>query len=95
MVYYTVRSLTHPTTRVTTYSILRKGGVVYRIVYKAPMSTQELGRFSRYTIYDLPKTMPYGKYTYLASLKIGKKSKTRSWTFAVARRDRIISGSDR
>lgn len=91
MMYYTVRTLQKSVSRVTTYSIKYKGKVVYKVAYNTTMKRTELGRFSRYTAYSVPASLPYGPYVYRARLTIGMKSQSKSWKFSVAKQERIAT----
>jgi hypothetical protein len=88
MMYYTVASMPKSMTRTTTYQVLYRGKLLYQVVYKSQMKKTEIGRFSRYADYTIPKTLPFGHYTFHAALTIGKLKHTRSWKFDVGNQDR-------
>ena len=88
MMYYTVHVLSQAMERKTVYTISYKGKTIYRVSYRSSMKPGEVGRFSRYTVYAVPATLPYGSYLYTAILSIGHRSQTKRWKFALARRER-------
>lgn len=87
MMYFTVRSLPRKETRVTTYTIQYNGKTVYTKSFQGQMKRTEIGRFSRYTVYDVPRTFPYGRYVFRATLNIGRASHAKGWKFRVARQE--------
>lgn len=93
MMYYTLKSLPKPMTRLTTYTIRYQGKVLFQISYKAPIKSTDVGRRSRYTVYTIPRTAHFGSYVYTAVLQIGKRHQTKSWKFAVAKHNRETSES--
>jgi hypothetical protein len=88
MMYYTIAAISRPAVRTTVYSITYKGRAIYRVTYRSHMKPSGSGRFSRYTVYDVPRTLPYGTYFYRATLSIGATRQTKTWKFALARRER-------
>jgi hypothetical protein len=95
MMYYTVTSLPKKASRVTTYAIQYRDKTVYKVAYRSAVDPSDIGRFSRYTIYSVPKSLPFGPYVYRASLAIGKLSKSKSWKFAVAKQERPATSGKR
>lgn len=87
MMYYTVRSLPSKATRTTTYEIDRQGKTVYKVAYRATMKKSDLGRFSRYQVFTVGQGLAFGRYSFRASLAIGKVRQSRSWPFLVGRRE--------
>jgi hypothetical protein len=83
MMYFTVHSVPHKETRTTTYAILRGAQTLYKVAYKGTVKTADIGRYSRYQLFTVPGTLPYGKYTFKATLKIGTVSRSKSWGFSV------------
>ena len=88
MMYYTVKSVPKNTQRVTTYSIQFKGRTIFKVAYKGSLKRTDTGRFSRYAVYSVPRTLPFGSYTYQGALTVGKKVKTKSWKFSIAKQER-------
>lgn len=91
MMYFTVSHLAKAVTRVTTYTIQYRGRVIFKVAYRGKMSRSEVGRFSRYTVFSVSRSLPYGSYVYKATLAVGKVSRTKRWTFAVAQRNRTAT----
>jgi hypothetical protein len=95
MMYYTVRSLPHNSTRVTSYRINSGGKTIFKIAYKTTIKKSEVGRFSRYQIFDVPSTLPYGSYTFHASLAISDNAQSKGWQFRVAKKEVAVKTSGR
>lgn len=89
--YYTLRSVPHNATRITTYEVLSRGKIVYKIAYKGTEKSAQVGRFSRYALYTIPRSLPYGKYIYRAILTIGSGSQSASWIFHIGRSTRAAA----
>jgi hypothetical protein len=87
MMYYTVESIPKSETRTTTYTILQGGKTLYKVAYKGTVKSSELGRFSRYQVFTVPATLPFGKYSFRATLTIGSVTKTKTWPFTVGNRE--------
>lgn len=85
MMYYTLHALPRKAMRITTYEVQYRGRTVYRVSYKGTESGKALGRFSRYALYKVPASLPYGKYIYRATLKLGNRSQTANWSFSVGK----------
>lgn len=92
MMYFTLRNVPRKMTRITTYVVQFQGKVIYKVSFKGSIKRGESGRYSRYATYTIPPSAPYGRYVYQASLVIGRKSKTKSWKFSVATREREVAG---
>lgn len=91
MMYYTVHVLPRTEQRVTTYWITARGHTVYKVTYRTPQKVTEQGRFSRYTIYLVPTTLPFGVYYYHADLSIGGIKHQKTWKFTVGKRERVAT----
>ena len=92
MMYYTVSSVPKAVTRVTAYQIRAGSAVVYHVSYKGTQKVGEVGHFSRYSAYTIPKNIPYGMYSFQAQLKLGSsKTQSLSWSFAVVRSGYFVS----
>lgn len=84
MMYYTIRGIPKPLTRITTYQIRDSTGrIIYRVSFKGTEKPGDTGHFIRYTYYVAPTSMPVGRYEFQATLKIGSRSQTRAWYFAI------------
>jgi hypothetical protein len=44
-------------------------------------------------VYMLPRTLPFGRYTFRASLSFGPTAATKGWKFAVAKQERVSTTS--
>jgi hypothetical protein len=88
MLYYTVGHLPKKMKRVTTYQVLFKGKVVYKVTYASTAKPSELGRFSRYTPYTASASLPFGSYVFRATLAFGKRSQNTHWNFSIGRQIR-------
>jgi hypothetical protein len=88
MMYFTVNHLPTHVRRLTTYQINYAGKAIFKVVYKGTVTSSYIGRFSRYSVYSLPASLPYGSYVYRATLAFGKKTQTKSWRFQVAKQNR-------
>jgi hypothetical protein len=88
MMYFTVNHLPAQVRRVTTYQINYAGKTIFKITYKETVKSSYLGRFSRYSVYTVPVSLPYGSYAYRATLTFGKTTQTRAWRFQVAKQNR-------
>jgi hypothetical protein len=87
MLYYTVHALPHSATRTTSYTVTYDGKTLFKVAYRGSVKSSEIGRFSRYQVFNVPGTLPYGRYVFHASLTINKIQRTKSWTFSVGRRE--------
>jgi hypothetical protein len=90
MMYYTVRDLKASVKRVTAYDIHRGAKAQFKASYTGKQTRKELGRFIRYTVYQVPKDMPPGLYVYQATLKLGGHTQHRMWRFAVLRKRLVV-----
>jgi hypothetical protein len=95
MMYYTVNSLPRNATRLTTYQVTYAGRVVFKVAYKTSIKKADLGRFSRYQEFTIPRTLPYGKYVFKASLAIAGNTKSKGWHFAVGKKEVLAKTSGR
>jgi hypothetical protein len=95
MMYYTVSALPRNATRITTYQVTYQGRVVFKVAYKTSIKKSEIGRFSRYQVFTVPRTLPYGKYLFKASLSISDIAKSRGWHFAVGKKEVLAKTSGR
>ena len=89
MLYYTIDSMPRTLTRVTSYMVLNHGKPLFSVTYRDKEKASDVGRFSRYTVYTIPKTLPYGQYTYHATLTLGGQLRSKSWRFLVGKQERI------
>jgi hypothetical protein len=90
MMYYRVSMLPRSMERTTVYTITYKSRTIYRVSYRSVMRPSEQGRSSRYTVYTIPRTLPYGAYLFRATLLIGRDAQSKSWKFALAKQNREI-----
>jgi hypothetical protein len=95
MMYYTVSNISHSSNRLTTYRVGYRGKTVFNIAYKTKIKTSERGRFSRYQVFDVPSTLPYGHYTFHATLSIGNRSQSKGWHFTVATKEVVAKTTGR
>jgi hypothetical protein len=95
MMYYTVRSLPRNATRLTSYQVTYAGKVVFKVAYKTSIKKADVGRFSRYQEFAIPRTLPYGKYVFKASLAIAGTTKSKGWHFAVGKKEVLAKTSGR
>lgn len=95
MMYYTVAKISHSSTRLTSYRVGYRGKTVFNVAYKTKIKTSERGRFSRYQVFDVPSTLPYGRYTFHATLSIGNRSQSKGWHFAVATKEVVAKTTGR
>ena len=95
MMYYTVNALARNATRITTYQVTYQGKVVFKVSYKTSIKKTEIGRFSRYQLFTIPRALPYGKYVFKASLAISDIAKSKGWHFAVGKKEVLAKTSGR
>jgi|SRR5579884_488212 len=81
MMYFTIKYVPHPTSRVTAYRLSYGGKTIYHASYSGRISSSDTGRFSRYVPVKLGATLAPGRYHFAAQLKIGSKSEKRWWSF--------------
>jgi hypothetical protein len=91
MMYFTLRTVPKKMSRLTTYAIEAKGKTVFKLAYKTSVKPGDVGRFSRYAVYKV--NLPYGRYVYRATLTIGRRSQSKTWKFAVAKREQETATS--
>lgn len=91
MIYFTVKSLSFKAVRHSTYEVERNGKILFKATYADGMKAHETGRFSRYIDYQIPRTFPYGRYTFKAVMSIGKQTQSKSWKFALAKHARMAA----
>jgi hypothetical protein len=91
-IYYTVSSLPHAVTRLTTYEIDRGSRIVFKAEYRGIQGARELGAQVRYIPYKIPKILPPDLYTFRATLQLASVGKTALWNFAVIRPQVISPG---
>ena len=82
---YSIRGMPHSMQRTTTYALTTGGRIVFSAQYSGVQAAQQLGSFVRYIQYNLPRGSAYGTYSFLATLRLGKSSQQRRWTFVVPR----------
>jgi hypothetical protein len=92
VMYFTVRSSPSTLTRITTYEVRRGAKTVFKVSFSSKQTPTDLGHFVRFTIYVVPRNLPYGVYEFRATLKIDNKQQARSWRFAVVRSPLVTSG---
>jgi hypothetical protein len=85
--FYTVHSLPPRTlSRRTTYRIVQGNRTIFSVSFGGTITPSEIGHFIRYfSPFTIPRTLPFGVYTFRGTLAIDGQSQTRSWTFAVIR----------
>lgn len=91
MMYYSVHHLPKTMQRTTTYEVLYNNKTVFRVVFDTTAKPSDVGRFSRYTSYKAPANLPFGHYTFRASLAFGTKTRHVSWKFSVARQEKVAT----
>lgn len=95
VMYYTIKTMPRAVKRVTTYQIKDDSGRTVFGVTFPPGTEDHGGQFARYTAYTVPGNLPFGVYTYRATLTLGKSSQTRTWLFAVVRGSAAVSAFTR
>lgn len=85
MVYYTIHSFVKKQAATHLYTIHYGKRLVFSASVPIPKSDMSLRRFTRYLDYAVPKLAPYGVYDLRVKITIGKKSRSGSWRFIVAR----------
>ncbi|HLJ68296.1 MAG TPA: hypothetical protein VKX16_13135 [Chloroflexota bacterium] len=90
MMYFTVRAITKPVMRSTTYTIKAGSHTIFKVTYRARVKPNQTGRYSRYQVYIIPSTLPFGKYQFRAVLAFGSRHETKIWHFSVARHDHVV-----
>lgn len=94
MMYYTISSIAKNAPRNTTYELQHNGKTFYKTVYKSTAKVSDgVGRFSRFDVYQIPSTQPYGQYDLKVTLTIGKVTQTTVWKFSVAKQERVATTS--
>lgn len=93
MMYYTVNHLSRVAMRVATYTVNFGARTVFKVAYKEKLKPSDLGRFSKYTVYAVPRSLPYGNYVYHATLTVGKVRKSKSWHFQLAKHNRVAAAT--
>lgn len=88
MIYYTIKNLPRAAMRVDTYRVSSPGKNVFRAVYKEKTKAHSSGRFSVYTVWNVPRHLAFGRYTLFAVVALGKQREAGSWNFSVAKRQR-------
>jgi hypothetical protein len=84
MLYYTVSSVPSTLSRTTSYQIAGNGRTVFAASYPTQQRPQDVGKFTRYIPYTVPRDLATGIYTLRTQLKIGKGPMlSASWSFAV------------
>lgn len=85
VMYYTIRSMPKAVKRVTTYQVKdATGRTVFGVTFP-PGIEEHNGQFARYTAFTVPGNLPFGLYTYRATLTLAKRSEARTWLFVVVR----------
>jgi hypothetical protein len=83
MMYYTVHTLPSKTTRATTYQIMYGSKTIFKVGYRSSIKPSELGRYSRYQVFDVPAGLPFGRYSFKAVLSIAGMQRSRTWHFSI------------
>jgi hypothetical protein len=91
VMYYTIKTMPKAVTRITTYQIRDASGRTVFGVTFPPGTEDHNGQFARYTAYTVPTNLPFGVYTYRATLTLAKSTQTRTWLFAVVRGSAAVS----
>lgn len=85
MLYFSVHSIPKKTSGVSTYQIIQGKATKYSASFAFPVEPPPRS-YSRVDPYAVPRDLPFGIYTFRASVKIAKgKTLTASWQFAVVR----------
>jgi hypothetical protein len=87
MMYYNITALPKSARRITTYEVLRGKQTIFKVVYKGSSKAGEVGRFSRYAVYNVPSSLRFGQYAYRATLTIAGRRQTKTWKFTVGKRE--------
>jgi hypothetical protein len=95
VMYYTVKSVPKAVKRTTTYQIRDASGRTVFGVTFPPGTEDHSGQFARYTAYTVPANLPFGVYTYRATLTLGKTVKVKTWQFAVVRGSAAVTSFTR
>jgi hypothetical protein len=88
MMYYVVENIPRTVTRTTRYTVEHQGKTVFDVVYHSKLQPSDSGKYARYVPFTVPESQPLGRYVFRATLGIGGKEETKTWTFAVASRVR-------
>lgn len=81
--YYTVTSLPHAVKRVTSYRVYGPEGTVFRASFAGTETA--VGSFVRFVYWTVPPDIPYGVYTFIATLTLDGQIRSLSWTTALVR----------
>lgn len=85
MLYYSVQSIPRTESGTSTYEILEGGRIIMSASYSFNVGPPPRS-YSRVDPYTIPANMPYGAYTFRATVKIDSgPSLTADWQFAVVR----------
>jgi hypothetical protein len=95
VVYYTINSLPKAVKRVTRYQIKDSSGHVIFDVPFPPGTESKSGEYARYTSYSVPTSLPFGVYSYRATVTLANRSEGRTWVFAVVRSSAAVSARAR
>lgn len=94
MMYLTIKTESPAASADSTYEIYKGATSILRASYVWKTKARQTGRFSRYMEYRIPAGLPLGQHLVLkTTLRIGKQSQTRTWTFVVAKQQRIATTS--
>jgi len=91
VMYYTIKTMPKAVKRITTYQIRDASGRTVFGVTFPPGTEDHNGQFARYTAYTVPTSLPFGVYSYRATLTLAKSTQTRTWLFAVVRGSAAVS----
>lgn len=85
VMYYTIQSVPRTLTRTTIYQIQLGKTTVFRAQFSGTVTPKDVGRFARYDTVSVPARLPFGLYTFRATLTIDGQSQHRLWRFAIVR----------
>lgn len=92
MMYYTLWRMPKTTKRVSTYEVDYRGKTIFEVAFGGKFKAGETGRFSRYTVYAIPSSLPLGHYIFRVKLRVGSHTQTKLWPFSIARHDHVSTG---
>jgi hypothetical protein len=83
--YFTINSVPRTLHSTRTYRVTFGNRTVFSVSFGATVPPNGTGRFVRFTYYVPPRGLPFGVYTFRATLKLDGRSKSRTWRFALLR----------
>jgi hypothetical protein len=85
LMYFTIRSVPRTVKSTRTYTITLARRTVFKVSFGGSVAPGGTGRFVRFTYYVPPRSLPFGVYSFHATLRLDGKSQTRTWKFAIVR----------